>query len=245
MNFINKVAIITGGASGIGLATAIQLANKGADVVVADWNEKGADVIASLNNPKITFIKTDVSSEENIKQLFSETVDKFGHVDYAVANAGIGSGMPCHAETFEGWNRLISINLTGVFLTCKYAVSAMLNQGTKGAIVSTASILGLVGSPSAFSYSASKGGIVNMTKSMAIAYAKQNIRINAIAPGYVDTPILAEVPSEHLELIKAAHPIGRLGTADEIANAIIFLLSDEASFITGVTLPVDGGYTAQ
>ncbi|MEG1351114.1 MAG: SDR family oxidoreductase, partial [Bacilli bacterium] len=125
MNFINKVAIITGGASGIGLATAIQLANKGADVVVADWNEKGADVIASLNNPKITFIKTDVSSEENIKQLFSETVDKFGHVDYAVANAGIGSGMPCHAETFEGWNRLISINLTGVFLTCKYDVSTL------------------------------------------------------------------------------------------------------------------------
>lgn len=200
----SKVAIITGGASGIGLATAKKLAGYGVNVVLADWNDNVEDIATNIGK-NVLGIKCDVSSEENVKSLVEETVSKFGHIDYLVANTGIGGG----------------------------------------SIVNISSMYGLVGTTMIFAYSATKGAINQMTRSLALTYARDNIRVNAVAPGYVDTPILSQVPNDMKQAMASQMPIGRLGKDNEIANLIIYLLSEKTSFITGAVVPIDGGYTAQ
>lgn len=200
----SKVAIITGGASGIGLATAKKLAGYGVNVVLADWNDNVEDIATNIGK-NVLGIKCDVSSEESVKSLVEETVSKFGHIDYLVANAGIGGG----------------------------------------SIVNTSSMYGLVGTTMSFAYSATKGAINQMTRSLALTYARDNIRVNAVAPGYVDTPILSQVLNDMKQAMASQMPIGRLGKDNENANLIIYLLSEKASFITGAVVPIDGGYTAQ
>lgn len=187
----SKVAIITGGASGIGLATAKKLAGYGVNVVLADWNDNVEDIATNIGK-NVLGIKCDVSSEENVKSLVEETVSKFGHIDYLVANTGIGGG----------------------------------------SIVNISSMYGLVGTTMSFAYSATKGAINQMTRSLALTYARDNIRVNAVAPGYVDTPILSQVPNDMKQAMASQMPIGRLGKDNEIANLIVYLLSEKASFIT-------------
>lgn len=239
-----KIAIVTGGASGIGLATAKKLLSEGAKVVLVDWNFDVSDIARSLNEDAMG-IKCDVSSEEDVKKCVSEVIEKFGHIDYLVANAGIGGGPnKAHEVSLEEWNKVIAVNQTGIFLMNKYVISEMLKSGG-GAIVNTSSMYGLVGTTMSFAYSASKGAINQMTRSLALTYARDNIRVNAIAPGYVDTPILASVPKDMNDAMANQLPIGRLGEDTEIANLICYLLSDNATFITGAIVPIDGGFTAQ
>lgn len=239
-----KIAIVTGGASGIGLATAKKLLSEGAKVVLVDWNQDVRDIARSLNEDAIG-IRCDVSNEEDVKKCVSDVIEKFGHIDYLVANAGIGGGPnKAHEVSLEEWNKVIAVNQTGIFLINKYVINEMLKSGG-GAIVNTSSMYGLVGTTMSFAYSASKGAINQMTRSLALTYARDNIRVNAIAPGYVDTPILASVPKDMKDAMANQLPIGRLGEDTEIANLICYLLSDNATFITGAIVPIDGGFTAQ
>lgn len=241
--FNEKVAVITGGASGIGLATAKKLLSEGAKVVLVDWNEDVSDIAKTLNNDAVG-IRCDVSSDTDVQKCVNEVIEKFGHIDFLVANAGIGGGPnKAHEVSVDEWNKVIGVNQTGVFLMNKYVISEMLkNDG--GAIVNTSSMYGLVGTTMSFAYSASKGAINQMTRSLALTYARDNIRVNAVAPGYVDTPILAEVPKDMKDAMANQLPVGRLGKDTEIANLICYLLSDDASFITGAIVPIDGGFTA-
>lgn len=241
--FKEKVAVVTGGASGIGLATTKKLLSEGANVVILDL-KMDEEIINSLGE-NVLYLKCDVSNEENVKNCIEEIIKKFNHIDYLVANAGIGgSASKPHEVSMDEWNKVISVNQTGIFLLNKYVINEMLKSG-KGAVVNTSSMYGLVGSTTSFAYSASKGAINQMTRSLALTYARENIRVNAIAPGYVDTPILSMVPDNIKEAMGTELPIGRLGKDTEIANLICYLLSDDASFITGAIIPIDGGFTAK
>ena len=241
--FKEKVAVVTGGASGIGLATTKKLLSEGANVVILDL-KMDEEIINGLGGNAI-YLKCDVSNEENVKNCIEEIIKKFDHIDYLVANAGIGgSASKPHEVSMDEWNKVISVNQTGIFLLNKYVINEMLKNG-KGAVVNTSSMYGLVGSTTSFAYSASKGAINQMTRSLALTYARDNIRVNAIAPGYVDTPILSMVPDNIKEAMGNELPIGRLGKDTEIANLICYLLSDDASFITGAIIPIDGGFTAK
>ena len=239
--FKEKVAVVTGGASGIGLATTKKLLSEGANVVILDL-KMDEEIINSLGE-NVLYLKCDVSNEENVKNCIEEIIKKFDHIDYLVANAGIGgSASKPHEVSMDEWNKVISVNQTGIFLLNKYVINEML-KGGKGAVVNTSSMYGLVGSTTSFAYSASKGAINQMTRSLALTYARDNIRVNAIAPGYVDTPILSMVPDNVKKAMGNELPIGRLGKDTEIANLICYLLSDDASFITGAIIPIDGGFT--
>lgn len=241
--FKEKIAVVTGGASGIGLATTKKLLSEGANVVILDL-KMDEEIINRLGGNAI-YLKCDVSNEENVKNCIEEIIKKFDHIDYLVANAGIGgSASKPHEVSMDEWNKVISVNQTGIFLLNKYVINEMLKNG-KGAVVNTSSMYGLVGSTTSFAYSASKGAINQMTRSLALTYARDNIRVNAIAPGYVDTPILSMVPDNIKEAMGNELPIGRLGKDTEIANLICYLLSDDASFITGAIIPIDGGFTAK
>lgn len=241
--FKEKVAVVTGGASGIGLATTKKLLSEGANVVILDL-KMDEEIINGLGGNAI-YLKCDVSNEENVKNCIEEIIKKFNHIDYLVANAGIGgSASKPHEVSMDEWNKVISVNQTGIFLLNKYVINEMLKNG-KGAVVNTSSMYGLVGSTTSFAYSASKGAINQMTRSLALTYARDNIRVNAIAPGYVDTPILSMVPDNVKKAMGNELPIGRLGKDTEIANLICYLLSDDASFITGAIIPIDGGFTAK
>lgn len=241
--FKEKVAVVTGGASGIGLATTKKLLSEGANVIILDL-KMDEEIINGLGGNAI-YLKCDVSNEENVKNCIEEIIKKFNHIDYLVANAGIGgSASKPHEVSMDEWNKVISVNQTGIFLLNKYVINEMLKSG-KGAVVNTSSMYGLVGSTTSFAYSASKGAINQMTRSLALTYARNNIRVNAIAPGYVDTPILSMVPDNVKKAMGNELPIGRLGKDTEIANLICYLLSDDASFITGAIIPIDGGFTAK
>lgn len=245
MKFEGKVAIVTGGASGIGLATVKKLLANGAYVVIADVSQKLEEVTRNLGDENhVLGIYTDVSKEEDVQNMINKTIEKFGHLDYMVSNAGIGGSANLLEDvTIEEWQQVIGVNQTGMYLCNKYALKELLKTGG-GAIVNTASMYGLVGSASSYCYSASKGAITQMTRSAALMYADKNIRINAVAPGYVDTPILALAPEEMKKAMAQSLPMKRLGKDTEIADIICFLLSDEASFMTGSVLSCDGGFTA-
>lgn len=247
MRLKDKVAIITGGTFGIGEATAYLFAKEGAKVVIAARNkEKGARVVQKIkeNRGEAMFVRTDVSVEEDIINLMNETVKEYGKIDILFANAGIGDMGDVEDVTLEDWNRTISVDLTGLFLSNKYAIAEMRKTGG-GSIINCASILGHVGQPSVSAYAAAKGGVVNLTRSLAVENAKYNIRVNAVCPGYIETDILSGLTDEMLEHLKSLHPVGRLGKPEEVAYPVLFLASDESSFVTGANLLVDGGYTAQ
>jgi len=246
MRFEQKVVIVTGGASGIGEATATLFAEEGAKVVIADFSDSGQQVSNALNERGLDtyFTKTDVTKEYEVIRMVNETIQKYGRLDILFANAGIAKDAPTHQLDFEVWQRTINVNLSGVFLCNKHAITQMLQQGGGGAIVNCGSVHSHVGNGSAPAYASAKGGVDLLTKSSAAAYSSHGIRVNTVCPGYIDTPLIGGLNEEVVNHLKRLHPIGRLGTPKEVAKAVLFLASDDASFITGTSLLVDGGYTA-
>jgi len=247
----NKVALVTGGGSGIGRACALAFAREGAKVVVADVMERGGketvQMIKEAGGESI-FVKTDVSKTDDVEALVKRTVDTYGRLDCAINNAGIEGIMAQTADyTEENWERVININLKGVWLCMKYEIPEMQKQGG-GAIVNMASVAGLVGFQEMPAYCASKGGIIQLTKVAALEYAKAGIRVNAVCPGVIRTPMVERVTGGNPEAeaqFAAMEPIGRMGTPEEIAESVVWLCSDAASFVTGHPMVVDGGLVAQ
>src|SRR6266568_3019327 len=246
-----KVALVTGAGSGIGRASALTFAREGAKVVVADVVvEGGEETVGMIKRAggEALFVKADVSQAAEVEALINKTLATYGRLDCAHNNAGIEGAVATTAEcTEENWDRIIIINLKGVWLCMKYEIPQMLKQGG-GAIVNTASAAGLVGYPRGAAYVASKHGVVGLTKTAALEYAKVGIRVNAVCPGYIRTPLLADTLTSQPEMeaqIVARHPVGRMGKPEEIAEAVVWLCSDAASFVTGHTMTVDGGYVAQ
>lgn len=248
-NLENKVAIITGGASGIGKAIALLYASEGAKIVVSDIDEKGSmetvDAIKAKGGDAI-FVKGDTSNPEDSKNMVEQAVKHFGGLHIAVNNAGIGGPLePTGDYPIDGWDKTIAINLSGVFYGLRYQIPAMLKSGG-GSIVNMASILGKVGSANSCAYVAAKHGVVGLTKTSALEYAQQKIRVNAIGPGYINTPLLTNtLDEEAMDGLVDLHPIGRLGNPEEVAELALWLNSDKASFVTGAYYNVDGGYLAK
>ncbi|MBE0417599.1 MAG: SDR family oxidoreductase [Coriobacteriia bacterium] len=246
-----KVALVTGASSGIGRESALAFARAGAKVVVADVDVAGGEETVGMIKKaggEAVFVKTDVTKKDEVKVLVDKAVETYGRLDCAHNNAGIeGIGGPCTECTEENWDLTIAINLTGVFNCCKAELPQMLKQGG-GAIVNTASVAGLVGFPGLPAYVASKFGVNGLTKSIALDYATENIRCNSVCPGVIHTPMIDRLTGsdpEALKAMEAMEPVGRLGKPSEIADAVVWLCTDEASFVTGVNLPVDGALTAQ
>jgi len=249
-----KVALVTGAAMGIGRDTAIAFARKGARVVVADRDEEALNETVKLVEKEggdVIAVKADISDIDDVRAMVDTCVKEFGRLDYACNNAGIGGDLATTGDyTVEGWDRVLNINLRGQFLCMKYEIEAMLKNGEEGgSIINISSILGTVGFAQAPAYTAAKHGLVGLTRTAAIEYAAQGIRVNAVCPGFIRTPMLENAgltsDEETLQQIIALHPAGRLGEPHEVADAIVWLASDEASFVTGHTLLVDGGYTAR
>lgn len=240
-----KVAFVTGGASGIGEACSVMLANQGAAVAVVDLNLAAAQKVADHINSKggkAIALAANVSDEAQVAKAVLDTVSQLGRLDIAVNNAGIGGDQaPTADQTVEGWKRVISVNLDGVFYCMKNQIPQMLKSGG-GSIVNIASILGQVGFANSSGYVAAKHGVVGLTKTAALEYATQKIRVNSVGPGFIKTPLLSALPKEALEPIAQLHAMKRLGESEEVAALVTFLASDEASFITGNYYAVDGGY---
>nr|WP_298058823.1 SDR family NAD(P)-dependent oxidoreductase [uncultured Halomonas sp.] len=247
MRMQDKNVIITGGASGIGLASAKRCLEEGANVIIADLaSSEGSARAAELDstfNGRCLFCACDVTQTASVDQLFDTCVTELGSVDAVFNNAGIGGIQPSIDVSDEDFLRIIDINLNGVFRVSRAAMRVMYRQGN-GSIVNCASILGVFGQSETAAYTAAKGGVVNMTRALAIEAAPKGVRVNAIGPGYIDTPLIAELDKELVQGLISLHPIGRLGRSEEVANAFLFLASDEASFVTGANLMVDGGFTA-
>lgn len=243
MRFKDKRVVVTGGASGIGLASVQAFVREGARVVIADYADAGQAVADSLG-PAVRFFKLDVANADQVEALIQQTVAWFGGLDILFANAGIAHDGPIDQLTPDAWQRTIDINLTGVYLCNRAAIQQMLAQGG-GVIVNCGSIHSHVGKQGVTAYAAAKGGVKLLTQTLGIDYGARGIRVNAVCPGYIDTPLLAHIPAEGKQALVALHPMGRLGKAEEVASAVLFLASDEASFINGTSLLVDGGYTAQ
>jgi NAD(P)-dependent dehydrogenase (short-subunit alcohol dehydrogenase family) len=248
-----KIALVTGGASGIGRATALAMAREGARVAVADRSEDSAAATVALINAgggQAIAIGGDVSDETDVAAMVARTVSAFGRLDCAFNNAGVApaavgpGGQRSHELSRESFDRMLAINLTGVFLCLKYQVAQMLAQGGGGAIVNTASIAGLVGLRTSAHYVAAKHGVVGLTKSAAMEYAPDGIRVNCVNPGYITTPMTKEPMEARGAEILAKVPMGRMGVPEEIAEAVVWMCSDRASFMTGAAQIVDGGYYA-
>lgn len=246
-----KVAVVTGGGSGIGVAVARAFAREGAKVVVADINtpggERTADMIKEEGGDAI-FVQTDVSSGLNVEAMVDKAVEVYGRLDCACNNAGtLGRRVRTHEMTEEEWVRIVGVNLKGVWLCMKYELVQMLKQG-KGAIVNMASFAGVVAANASSAYGASKHGVVGLTKTAAVEYAQSGIRINSVCPGTTRTPMVEprfEADPEEERRTASRHPMGRIGRPEEIAEAVVWLCSDAASFVTGHALSVDGGYASQ
>ncbi len=247
--FKDKVVIITGSTYGIGKSAAIAFAQRGAKVVLSDWKQD-EDTLSTIkeNGGDSIFVKCDVSVEEDVKNLVAETIAKYGRLDFAFNNAGIeGTPAPATECSNENWDKTISINLKGVWYCMKYQIPEMLKLGG-GVIVNNASIAGLVGFGGVPAYVASKHAVVGLTKNVALDYAKQNIRVNAVCPGVIHTPMIDRFTGGNPQVIEqlvAAKPMGRLGQPEEIAETVVFLCSNAASFITGQAIAIDGGWTTQ
>jgi NAD(P)-dependent dehydrogenase (short-subunit alcohol dehydrogenase family) len=245
----NKVAIITGAGSGIGEATAKLFASEGAKVVVSDISEDhGKKVVEEIkkNGGEAFFVKSDASKASDHEQLVKETAKKYGKLNIAVNNAGIGgASAPTGEYPIDSWQKVIDINLTGVFYGMRYQLPEMVKAGS-GSVINIASILGQVGFENSPAYVAAKHGVVGLTKSAAWEYAKKKVRVNSVGPGFVYTGLVNEqtMGKEAITFLEQKHAFGRLGTAQEVAELILFLASDKASFITGSYYPVDGGYLA-
>lgn len=246
-----RVALITGGSSGIGRAAALALARERARVVIGNRRiPEGEETVRLVRQAgsEARLIKTDVTNAAEVEALVAQAVEAYGRVDCAFNNAGVTGGMAPTAEcTEENWDHTLAVNLKGVWLGMKYEIRQMLKQGG-GAIVNNASVAGLVGMRGGPAYSASKGGVVQLTRTAALEYAKAGIRVNAVCPGFIETPMTGAHTSGNPDLeawMKKVQPMGRLGTAEEVAEAVVWLCSDRASFTTGHALVMDGGLIAQ
>ncbi len=252
--FSKKVVVVTGGGSGIGKATALQFASEGASVVIGNRNEsKGREVVKEINDAggNASFIQTDVTKESDVKALVGHAVSKYGKLDAAFNNAGTeGDTATIVEDTEKNFNRIFDVNIKGLWLSMKYEIEYMLNHGG-GSIVNTASIAGLIGFPQHGMYTASKHAVLGLTKSAALEYGAQGIRINAVSPGTIQTEMLdrfagetEEEQQKTKEYLMSKNPIGRIGEPKEIAGAVLWLCSEEASFMLGQSVTVDGGFTA-
>lgn len=251
--FKDKVVIITGAGSGIGKAAAILFAKEGAVVVILDnvYNSgKETEETIRRIGAETTFLQTNITDSSEVKRAIQAVVMKYRRIDVLHNNAGIELSRSLTETTEEEWDKVMSVNLKGMFLVSKYVIPEMIKNG-KGSIVNTSSISGLLGWPSSAVYCTSKGGVILLTKQMAVDYARYNIRVNCICPGTTQTPMIDRLfdleknPGKARNIVAESHPLGRFARPEEIAQAVLFLASEEASFITGAVLPVDGGYTAK
>jgi len=249
-SFDGKVALVTGAASGIGRASALAFGRLGACVVVADVDQAGGEETVRQLGESAKYVRCDVTDERQVAGLVAAAVDQFGRLDFAHNNAGIGAPpAPLHESERSFFDAVLGVNLTGVFLCLKHEARYMLEHGG-GAIVNTASLAGLIGFPMNVAYCASKHAVIGITRTAALEYAQAGIRVNAVCPAFVQTPMVDRLvaiggPRMSLERLATMQPMGRLGTVEEVAEAVVWLCSDSASFITGVALPLDGGTTAR
>lgn len=243
--FKDKVVLVTGASTGIGRATALKFAQEGAKVVICDVNEDGGQRTL-MDIKKITdncfFVKCDISQEKDIKDLIQKTIDKFGRLDVAYNNAGV-EGQPTSTTdcTSEAWDKVININLKGVWMCMKYEIQQMLKQGG-GKIINCSSIAGLVGFEALPAYVASKHGVLGLTKTAALEYASKNIRVNALCPGVIETPMLTRFTQGHNEVMAEQVPMKRVGQPEEMADCVLWLASDKSSYVTGQAIAADGGW---
>ncbi|MCK8099868.1 dihydroanticapsin 7-dehydrogenase [Bacillus sp. 2CMS4F] len=253
MNLTDKTVLITGGASGIGYAAVQAFLNQQANVVVADIDAaQGEVMVRQENNDRLHFVQTDITDEAACQHAVQSAIDTFGGLDILINNAGIEIVAPIHEMELSDWNKVLQVNLTGMFLMSKHALKHMLAAG-KGNIINTCSVGGVVAWPDIPAYNASKGGVLQLTRSMAVDYAKHQIRVNCVCPGIIDTPLNEKSFMENnegtLEEIKKekakVNPMLKLGNPEEIANVMLFLASDLSSYMTGSAITADGGYTAQ
>lgn len=250
-DFSGQVVIITGGLSGIGLAIVKKFLTGGAKVVIGDISDTGkfSQVIAELkteglNTEDVHFIHADAAKEEDIDKLIKGTLEKFGYFDIVIANAGLARRVASDELSLKDWRKVMSVNLDGVFVLNRAAIKYWLKAERKGIIVNSSSCAAFVSGHKFAAYSASKGGVKMLTQSLATEFASRGIRINAVAPGFVTTPILKRFSKEMMRIISAVQPVGRLGTPEEVADAVTFLASDKATFVHGSSLVVDGGLLA-
>ena len=254
MRLKNKVAIITGAGSGQGRAAALIFSREGAKIAVSDWKPELGDETVTLVRKaggEAIFIRTDVSDSGDVQNLVRTTVTTYGRIDILYNNAGVGFSSPLSMSDVintpeADWDRVIAINLRSMYLTAKYGIPEMIKSGG-GSIINTASIAALIGSEAAHAYTAAKGGMVALSRALAVEFGPKNIRVNCICPGAIDTPMIAPVidPLKKSGQPFMTSPIRRLGRPEDIANCALYLASDESSFVTGATLVVDGGYIAQ
>ncbi len=250
MDMNGKTALVTGASSGIGKCVAELYAREGASVLISDVNEELGQAAAKEIDPsgkRAIFVKADVSNPEDCQKMVETAVERFGRLDYACNNAGIGGEQnPTADYSIEGWQNVIGVNLSGVFYCLKYEIPAMLKNGG-GSIINMASILGQVSFLGAVAYVAAKHGVVGITQNAAVEYASQGVRVNAVGPGFISTPMIQalEDNKQAYDQLVALHPLGRLGKPEEVAELVIWLSSEKASFVTGAYYPVDGGYLAR
>jgi len=243
MRLQNKTAIITGAGNGLGKAAAQLFAKEGANVVIADFSEAEGQKVAKeieASGGKATFIQVNVAEKESVEQLVKQTIETYGTVDILINNAGIIADGMLHKLSDEDWHKVLDVNLTGVFYCAQAVIPTMLAQGS-GRIINTSSVSGVYGNVGQTNYAATKAGVVGMTKSWAKELGGKGINVNAVAPGFIETRMTASVPDNVLDKMKAIVPLKRLGKPEEIANAYLFLASDEASYVNGTVLHVDGG----
>lgn len=250
--FEGKVALVTGGTSGIGTAVAESFACEGAKVVLTGRREKEGNEIAekiNQNGGEAMFVQTDIQKTEDVKNMVAKTVEKFGRLDFAVNNAGVEQYFqPLPKQKEKIYDLVMNTNVKGVWLSLKEEIPAILETAGGGSVINMSSVFGVVGSAMGPLYSASKHAVIGMTKSVALEYAKQNVRVNAVLPAAIETPMIerfSQGDKDTFNFLKSLHPIGRVGRPEEVADACVWLCSDKASFVTGTSIRVDGGFTAQ